>query len=185
MMETVHKLLPRASLQVCTPYTHAEEGVASKEHFLALDIEDDATWRVAWRVEHLQLMTAKGNQLAVGQLGAQGGHLPFVRDAEESRHLLAHVLVDEVVGLMQPRPDAELFVEGVEAENVVEVGMGTQHVAQGETVVLDVLRDGLALVAEEGSAVDDHGLLRLVVHDETILLNGITYKCLDVDHSGR
>lgn len=66
-LETLYEISPRAQLKVGSSYTHAEERITGKRHFLGFTVEKDTTRRMSWGVKHLQLMRAETDDVAIGE----------------------------------------------------------------------------------------------------------------------
>ena len=81
---------------------------------------------------------------------------------------------------MQTGFDAILLKECVNAEDMVEVAMRAEHMAQSQAMLIDVVDKGLALLFEQRAAVDDCRLLRLVAHHVAVLLHGVYLKSFDI-----
>jgi hypothetical protein len=65
---------------------------------------------------------------------------------------------------------------------MVEVAMGTQQMNGLELLLFDIVDDSLSLFWEEGTAIDDNTLLRVIAYHIGVFLKGIENKCLNVEH---
>ena len=70
------------------------------------------------------------------------------------------------------------------AEDMVEMAVGAEQMAQHEFVFGQIGRNGRFLFGEESTAVDDDGLAGLVAHDIAILLNEVDFEMLYVQPVG-
>ena len=72
--QAVDNLIIGSALKVGTSDTHTEEGIAAKANVFFLTIIADPTWGVPWGVEDAEDMIAKGDDIAVSEVSADGRH---------------------------------------------------------------------------------------------------------------
>ena len=119
----------------------------------------------------------------MSERGAQRRQGALPRHAHHGLQLPAHVLVQLAVGIVEAWLQAKLLVQGVDTEDMVEMCMRAQHMAQLQPLLPDILRNGGALSIVVGTAVDDGGIAGVsIAHHEAVLLYGVALEGLDVQH---
>lgn len=179
--KAAEQLLPGTAGEVSSSHTHAEKRVTRESHMFFLAIENDAAWRMAWGVEHLQLMIAKRNNIVVAQDSAYrstGKVWPKV----ETHHaaLLVKVFYHHLVGCV----GLGLQSKGRENEGctkyMVEMAVCAEVVNGFQAVVVNISLDGLLLGIVKGTTVYDDTLKGFIAHHIAILLNRIHFEGLDL-----
>ena len=146
-------------------------------------LEDDAAGGLAWGVEYLQLMTAKGDDVvmtenpALGDVGKTGAKV-------ETHHaaLLVKVLYHRLVIGVSLGLQSEGLVNKGSAKHMVKVAMRAEMVYGFQLLLPDIVLDGPLFVVIKGTTVDDDTFRGLVAHHVAVLLQRVYLKSLDSQH---
>jgi len=160
----------------------AKKAISAENQLLSLAIKADAARRMPRRFDNAQLMVAEGDEVAV---------LKRVSDAWQGERKVAmkeHAHLLRCLQIGRHLVGAHLWIEMISvgdelcAEDMVEMAVGAEQMAQHEFVFGQIGRNGRFLFGEESAAVDDDGLAGLVAHDIAILLNEVDFEMLYVQH---
>ena len=143
-------------------------------------IEDDAAGRMAWGVEHLQTVMAKGDDILMTENPAQGD-VGKTGTKVEIHHaaLLVKVLYHRLVIGVSLRFQSEGLVNKGSAKHMVKVA---EMVNGFQLLLPDIVLDSMLFVVIKGTTVNDDTLFGVVAHYVAVLLQRVYLKSLDSQH---
>ena len=182
MDEAGHQVCITATFEVGTSDAHPEQRVAGERRVFFGAVEDDAAGRVAGGLQHLQAVVAEADDLARAEVSAHRGIFPAERGADDALEVAGDVGNDEVVFLGSLHLQAIGLVDGVDAEVMVPMAVGSEEMNGLQSPTVDIFGDSLTLVVVVGATVDDDTLEGVVTDHVGILLKQIESECLDGKH---
>ena len=179
--QTLDYLKHAASLKIGAPDGTLKQGVTREKHVLLIAIKADRAARVARCGNNLEGVVAELYFIAVIEIMSYGRHFA-VKFHIERLCLFAKVLHQPAVTSRDLRLKAVLVGNKAVAEIVVKVAVSDQQVYRLQSIAVNILFDGLALLFIIGAAVNDDTLLCGVAHDITVLLQHVAGKTFDIYH---
>ena len=185
LLERVDHLVVGAPLEVCTAYAHAEESVATECRAFLFAVECDSARGMAWGVENMQGVTAKGDDIVVSEIFVNGRHFHGQGDTKYVGCLLSHILHQKLIAHMRFGLQTEFTIDKSITHAMVKMSVCAEQMNRIQIVIADILGNGGAFVIVHHAAVDDDSLVSVVAHHITVLGEHITGETLDGDHIGR
>lgn len=180
--EAVHQVFIAAALKVGAADAHAEQGVAGEGRVLLGTVEDNAAGRVAGRLQHLQAVVAKADDLVGGEETTYGRIFPAEGSADDALEVTGNIGDDELVFLGCLHLQTVGLVDGVDTKVMVPMAVCGQEATGFQTLAADIVGDGLTFVVIIGTAVDDDTVECLVTYYVGVLLKQVEWECFDGQH---
>lgn len=138
--------------------------------------------RVAGRLNHLQLMMAKTDDVILLQERSYRWLVVANLQTKESGSLLGQMLYQLLVVSADFYLQTILLKEVCIAKVMIQMTMGSQQANRLQLLLTEILVDSLTLLWIKGTTVDDDTLLTVVTHHIAVLLQRIHFKTLYVNH---
>ena len=182
IVDGIHQLVIVAARQVRAADVVIIYGIARESYLSFLAVKEDRAWRMPRCVDHLELVVAEGNLLAVSEVMLGHGNLirVFLVDLGDADEQV--ILHDPLVILMNLGQEAITVANQIVAIQVIVMGMGEQQTHRSQALSLDETDKALAFTMLVYAAVDDDGFARLVPNDVGTLLKSVDHEFLYLYH---